>query len=508
MPRSTARAATPAPSSRSSCSAFADGARYAREALAEPREGTILTLFGVVAAELAAALGADAADLARLLARALRAGEAALRLTEGQLDVLADAHVVDAGAAGFVMLLQGVADYLATGRREARADARTGDARPALPAAPAFAHRYCTECLVTGPAIDRRALREALAALGSSLVVAGSATRVRVHAHVEDPTELFRIAAGFGTVGSEKADDMRRQADGAQHATRGGVAIVTDSGADLPEEEAERLHVHVVPLRVHFGEHSYLDKVALGPEEFYRMLATRAEHPKTSQPPPGDFRRMYGFLGSHYGHVVSLHVTGRASGTRQSAESAAARLATPGSVTVIDSGNASAGQGLLALHAAECAAAGMAPEAIAASVRARMAKTRTFACLRNLDYGVRGGRVPGWARTIANWLHVSPCLKTFPDGRIGIGGFVLGRSEFAVRFARFVLRRLEPGARYRLIVAHADAPAEGAALLERLTAAHGGIARGWLVPLGAAIGVHGGPGTLVVGAEELGAPAP
>ena len=65
---------------------------------------------------------------------------------------------------------------------------------------------------------------------------------------------------------------------------------------DLPEELLERLDVHVVPARVHFGGRSYLDKVTLSPREFYRELATSGVHPQTSQPPPGDFRRLYAFL--------------------------------------------------------------------------------------------------------------------------------------------------------------------------------------------------------------------
>jgi DegV family protein with EDD domain len=485
--------------------ALTDGARYAREALAEPREGTILTVLSAVAADLRRGAASGARDLTTMLREALAAGERALVLTEGQLEALTRAHVVDAGAAGFVTLLRGFTDYLVTGDLDESGPrpGGTGAVADAAGDVGSLEHRWCTECMVTAVGIDRRRLREELAAIASSLVVAGSASRVRVHAHVAEPAQLFRIAAAFGTVSAEKADDMQRQQEAALHSARRRVAIVTDTAADIPEDEQERLDIHVVPLRVHFGEHSYLDKVGLAPDEFYRRLATDPQHPKTSRPPAGDFRRMFGFLGSHYAEVVSLNVTGRASGTRQAAESAAARMATPGSVRVIDSLSASAGQGLLAMHAAECALAGLGAEAIEASVRAQMARTRTYALLRSLDYGVRGGRVPAWARTVANALGLSPCLKTFPDGRIGIGGFVRGRRHLAERFARFVMRRLDTARRYRIVVAHGDAEADGQRLLERLVAGHGGIERAWLVPLGTAIGVHGGPGTLVVGFTEV-----
>jgi DegV family protein with EDD domain len=492
---------------------FADavrgGASYAREALAEPREGTILTVLQEVGAELGRLTEAGRADFRTVVRQALKRGQRALERTREQLDVLTRANVVDAGAAGFVILLEGVADYLDTGEL-GEPDVVPGalhDEPDAAGGETNLEHRWCTECMVGGEAVERRRLRERLAAIGSSLVVAGTRRKVRVHVHASNPSDVFRIAAEFGVVSGEKADDIQRQQQAALHAARRRVAVVTDSAADIPEEELERLDIHVVPVRVHFGERSYLDKVSLAPEEFYRLLATSPVHPKTSQPPPGDFRRVFEFLASHYAHVVSINVSGRVSGTRQAAESAAGRVTARERVAVIDSANAAAGQGLLAIHAAECAAAGLELDQLMRSVLAARAKTRTFACLPTLDYGVRGGRVPAIARTIASLLHVSPLLATFPSGRIAIGGILFGRSNLTAKFARFVARRVDPRLRYRAIVSHADAPAEGQRLLELLTLARPNIGCAWLVPLGTAIGVHGGPGSLVVGLQEY-SPAP
>ena len=209
--------------------------------------------------------------------------------------------------------------------------------------------------------------------------------------------------------------------------------------------------------------------------------------------------------------MVSLNLTGRASGTRQAAESAAGRVAARERVTVIDTRNASAGQGLVAMYAAECADAGMDAAAVAAAVRAVLPRTRTFAYLPTLDYGVRGGRVPAIARTLANLLRISPLLAISEDGQVGIGGALFGRRDRVGKFVRFVDRRIVAGRRYRLIVGHGEAPVDGRRVLEALTARHPGIEQSWLVPCGAALGVHGGPGFLVVGLQEYdppGAPSP
>jgi DegV family protein with EDD domain len=480
------------------------GARYAREALAEPREGPIQTVLQDVADELKAAAGSRADDFRALLAQALARARVSLEATRDQLDVLQRANVVDAGAAGFVELLEGVAAYLATGRlddSDVRFDVASLEPESAGGEA-CLEHRWCTECLVSGDAIDRRHLRERLAAIGSSLVVAGTQRKTRVHVHAADPGEVFRIAAEFGAVSGEKADDMQRQQESTLHAARRRVAIITDSAADIPEEEMERLDIHIVPARLHFGDKGFLDKVTLGSDEFYRMLATSDVHPKTSQPPAGDFRRAFEFLASHHDAVVSVNLTGLASGTRQAAESAVGRVAARDRVTVVDTRNASAGEGLVAMYAAECADAGMNAAGVVDAVRRVLPLTRTFAYLPTLDYAVRGGRVPAFVRTLANLLRLSPLLATFPDGRIGIGGVLFGRRGHGEKFARFVGRRVAADLRYRLIVAHGAAPEAGRQLLETLTRRHPAIAEAWLVPCGAALGVHGGPGFLVVGLQQ------
>src|SRR4029453_11973851 len=135
-------------------------------------------------------------------------------------------------------------------------------------------------------------------------------------------------------------------------------AIVTDSAADMPDDEVDRLDIHIGPAGVHFGERSFLDKVGITPEEFFTEIARTRIAPKTSQPPPGDFRRRFEFLASHYESVLCVSLTRRVSGTCGAAESAAARTSTHGEVQVIDSLNASTGQGLVVLHAAALAHAG------------------------------------------------------------------------------------------------------------------------------------------------------
>ena len=485
------------------------GADYARESLSEPREGTILTVLTDFAHAVQRARRDGSSDFLSLLRRGVAAAQTSLAQTTYQLEALRKANVVDAGAMGFVELMAGLTDYLESGAEDEPADSKSlviidSSAEMTAGAEEDLTYRYCTECVVIGDRVDRRHLREQLSTIGSSLVVAGLQNKVRVHIHANEPAEVFRIAAKFGEVSGEKADDMQRQ----QHSAHTGgqrVVVVTDSAADIPDDELDRLGIHMVPVRVHFGERSFLDKLGISPEEFYDEIE-RGGVPKTSQPPPGDFRRHFEFLGSHFGAVVSINLSSRVSGTCTAAQTAAARTTTHGKVTVVDSLSASLGQGLVVMYAAECAAAGYDAERVVAATRGIMPKTRVFGLVGSLEYAVRGGRVPRWVKNVADALRIMPVLHATADGRVTAGGVLFGRKDLQGKFARWVKRRMRADRRYRVLVSHANCEADGQRLLEALQGDNVAYTR--LLPTGSALGAHGGPGMLVVAFQEYEAPAP
>lgn len=478
------------------------GARSARQALSEPREGTILSVIAAFADALDTGGGVELGEWYR---RALEHSRRALADTPNQLPVLARAGVVDAGAQGFVDLLEGIGEFIASGTLGD--DVAGADDGPAdLEAAQAHGeladadpdHRWCSECLLVGEGLDRAALRAAVGELGSScVVIAGSHQRLRLHAHVADPAALFATAARFGRVEGTKADDMLAQARTAAGSV--GVAVITDSAADLPAEAMQRLNIHMVPARVNFGDEDYLDKVGLTTAEFYRKLRTEIALPRTSQPPPGDFRRQFEFLLSHHRELVYVGLSRAVSGTLQSAETAAQR-GHPDRTHVFDTGNASGGEGLLAMRAGELAAAGADAATIVAELARLKPLTITWAMARDIRHAVRGGRIPGWARAPVEWLGLTPVAKVKPDGRLGLVAGLIGHRDAPGRFARYVARRLEPGRRWRVIVGHCDAAADGEALLAGLRGRID-VHEGWLVETGPAIGAHAGPGALVVSVQ-------
>ena len=485
------------------------GSRSARMAVMEPREGTILSVISAFVDALEPR--DDVTDVDRWFAPALACARRALAYTPRQLPVLMKAGVVDAGAQGFVDLLEGIGAFLDGGDLEG-GDIDTGplqwDAEADVDAAIAHGelidadprHRWCSECLLLGEGLDHAALRTAVAALGASCVVAaGSGSRIRLHAHVADPQALFDVAARFGRVESTKADDMRAQARTA--AGSGGVAVITDSSADLPEGIDEALNIHVVPLRLNFGDQDYLDKVGLSPAEFYRKLREEPVLPRTSQPSPGDFRRQFEFLLSHHPAVVYIGVARAVSGTIQSAETAAQRGHAERTF-IVDSANIAGGQALLAIAAGEAARRGDDAASIVARLDALLPRTLTWAIARDVSMAVRGGRLPAWAKPLVQALGLTPIAQVTPEGKLGVAGGLFGTRRVPERFARYVAKRVDRSLRWRVIVGHCDAAADGEVLLQAVRELLD-CQDAWLVETGPAIGAHAGPNTLVISLQPV-----
>ena len=489
--------------------ACASGASYAREAMSEPVEGTMLTVLDDFAEALNEKLAAGERDIVSLFGAAHKAAAVSLANTPNLLDALRKAGVVDAGAAGFVDLLDGIAALLHDGIEHELPDIDAGAEYAGEIAAGTdidLKFRYCTECLVGGEQIERRKLREQLSMLGDSLVLAGSHARIRVHIHTNDPDEVFRVAGRFGAVSGQKADDMQRQQE-LVHARDHAVVIATDTGGDVPDDLADALNIYQTSVRVHFGNESYLDKVSITAQQLYDRLRSSEVPPKTSQPPPGDFRRQFQFLASHYEEVVSINLTSRVSGTFQAAQTAAHALegSAPGGearVHVMDSKNASLGMGLLVIDAAEAAQAGCSGAEVRRRIETMIPRTLTFGALPDLEYGVRGGRVAPWVKRVADTLHLTPVLGNTPDGLIKPVGVLFGRRHVVARFARFVLRRVSAGKTYRLAVGHADCEEDGRRLLAALEAGIPLRHQSFFTRIGTALGVHAGPAGLVVGLQE------
>lgn len=479
--------------------AILHGANSARQALSEPKEGTILSVISAFANALQ--VNAGQFHFKQWFEVALQNAKSALANTPNQLPVLMKAGVVDAGAQGFVDLLDGVFQFIQDGHVELSDDVENQSADLEVASAHIefsngdCEHRWCSECLILGEGLDRTGLRTAVSDMGSScVVIAGSSSRIRLHAHVSDPMQLFDIASRYGRVEATKADDMQAQSRTA--AGNKTVVIITDTSADIPDDLAEQLNIHWVPLRISFGEKDYLDKIGLSTSQFYHKLRTELVLPKTSQPSPGDFRRQFEFLLSHHPHLIYVGLSRAVSGTLQSAEAAAARGHAE-RIRVFDSANAAGGQGLLTIAAAEAAKAGSSAEEITQVLETLRPLTQTWAITSDISYAVRGGRIPSWVKPIIQFFGVSPIAKVSPEGRLSLKTGLFGKRNVERRFAAYVAKHIDRTQVYRLMVGHCDDLEAGQKVLQELRQLIC-CEQAWCVETGPAVGAHAGPGAVVI----------
>ena len=432
---------------------------YPYEAVSEPREGTILTVLRDWGDALSD-WSSRSDDFIEVLHHAYQAALASLERTRERLAVLARAGVVDAGAQGLVHLLTGITTFIAQGRiREAdRPDQAPDDDDPEpIEALESPAYRYCTQFVLEGSDIDARAVRGELRDLGDSLIVAGSAARLKIHVHCDTPAEAMRRVERHGLVSSQRVEDMASQYRAA-HTGHPPVALVVDSSCDLPTEAWERHVLHVVPCLLLFDGRTYLDKLTVNPKRLFEMMReNRRGHATTSQPSPADFRGKLEFLRHHYASAVVLTLPASISGTYDSAR-AGARLA-GGDVTVIDSMTTSIGMGLIARRASEAIEAGATREEVTALIRRLVPAVRIHLAVRSLENLVRSGRVGRVKGFVANLLNLKPLIRldARTEGRPVQGSTVLGVRGGRRRILNHLRREIPPGIRVEFGIAHADA---------------------------------------------------
>jgi DegV family protein with EDD domain len=186
----------------------------------------------------------------------------------------------------------------------------------------------------------------------------------------------------------------------------GKVKIVTDSTMDMSIEQAEQLGVVIVPLSVTIKGETYLDRVEIQPAEFIETMNGLTELPKSSQPSAGTFLEVYDRLGDEGYEVLSIHMTGKMSGTVRSAESAAQMTTTK--VTVLDSKFISIALQFQVREAALMAQQGKSMEEILERLETVCNNSKLYIMVDTLENMVKGGRIGKGKAFIGSLLNIKP----------------------------------------------------------------------------------------------------
>jgi hypothetical protein len=441
-------------------------------ALEKPVEGTMITIMRAVADE---AEGLQHTDFVVLFERLMLKAREALANTPELLPQLKAAGVVDAGAKGFVHIIEGISSFVAGDPLVALDEVPEWEAEPAFAAAAAAAYpaaeetfRFCTEALVRGPAIPGAdAVRAALRERGDSLVVIRTGDMLKVHVHTDEPDDVFAYLGTLGELATHKAEDMRAQHAAVERAARGGhmtlarrpVSIVADTACDVPEEVVRAHGMHLVPLSLIFADHVLRDRVDITAEQFAERLKTGA-HPSTSQPSPAAFLDAFRRAGDEGEAIVGVILSSGLSGTFASAQ-AAVKQRVHGEVPVylFDSRGGSVLQGLLALKASELGELGWEPERIVAELERVRGQSGILVVLDTFERALASGRVGRGRAWLGSLLDIKPVLEVDDAGKLNPIARLRGRKQMLPRMMELLAARVPGGAKkMRFGVFHVACP--------------------------------------------------
>ena len=433
--------------------------RYIYEAVANPVEGTMLTVIKDWANYIYENRH-RITDFNEMFMSSLQVLNKSLIETKSKLAVLAKANVVDAGAKGFVFFVEGITDFITNRNLKEliQVKAETGlfeKIEESIPEKPD--HRYCTEALIKNSKIDSKELLSTLEKFGNSIVIAGSDRMRRLHVHTDTPAELFNILRKTGTLAFQKADDMIRQSD-VVYNRKWKIALVTDSTCDLDRDLIDNYQVNMLPININFGDNHYLDKITIQPEQFYTLLKENTDNPKSAQVNEKSFTNLYSHLASHYDSVIAIHLSEKLSGTFNSSQKAAQAISKEFNkpISVINSKNLSGALGLLVLRAAKAIETGYSHDQVVSMTQKWIKDLRIYVSVSDIKYLIRGGRVSAVKGLIARLLNINPIVSIDESGKAIVFDKAFNQKANMEKVMGYVSRLVRERPIWNYIVLHAN----------------------------------------------------
>jgi len=483
-----------------------EGAKTAREAIQNPKEGTILDVIDAAAQSLEKESNKEN-DIIQLFKKAIDKAHEALLLTTEKMEVFKKANVVDAGGFGFLIILQ---SYLEALEGATFAKTMTGEERKSSEKTKRFvetlSNRFEIVALIQNPKISQEELRQKLEKLGNSLEVVSVGKRMKLHIHTDFPDEVKDIVRSAGTIESLREEDMSKEVVGEESIKKTSIGLVTDEIADLTQKIADHYQIEVVPYKVNWPEGENLPG-----ENIYQKMREAEKQgitklPKTSQASPKDFQDAYKRqFEKGFKEIICITLSSKLSGGYNSALQAKQTLPEDkrDKVFVFDSYNATSGEGLLVLRAIELIQEQKETYKILQELKNVVSKTYLYAFLTDPKWLEWGGRLShsqaSWVRRLQK-IGARPILG-IKNGVVAQIGFRFGVKDTPEAIFKEIERASrkdrKEGKKIRVVITHCDNLEEAKELKDKLKQIKAEVS--FINLTSSVVGVHVGPGSLVAG---------
>ena len=269
------------------------------------------------------------------------------------------------------------------------------------------------------------------------------------------------------------------------------VRIITDSAADFEPFELEKLNITCIPIKVLLGDTEYEENVNLSKDQFFSLLASTGETPKTSQPSPQILLDLLEDAKKAGEEAIYITLSSAISGTYQTAVMTC-EDADSENCYVFDSRNATGGQRLLVEYAVRLRDAGKSAREILEALEAVRDKVVLFACIDTLEYLYRGGRISQTVYKLGTMAQVKPIIRVSEEGAIEVPSKAMGMRKGMDLLVK-KLEAQKPSADHKLYIMYTADRTIGQTLAQKVAAMGYAVPEEQIVQVGAGIGSHIGP---------------
>jgi DegV family protein with EDD domain len=276
------------------------------------------------------------------------------------------------------------------------------------------------------------------------------------------------------------------------------IAILTDSGSDVPIEIVKEMGIFVLPLQVNYKNHSYSDGVDIDAQTVYENLTT--EVPTTSLPTGQVIAdTLKNIEQSGYTHILAVVLSSGLSGTynivRLMAEES--HLTTE----VIDTKNIGIGSGLSVIKAAQWAKEGISFNELIDKVQKVVIQTKVYFVLNTLEYLQKGGRIGKVSAFLGQTLKLKPVITCDEEGIYTTIAKVRGRKSSLTRIKKIACDYAQNGKIVNIAFVHGNAFEEITRIKEDVLPKIENVKNVYVGPVSPALGVHTGPGLIGIAVQ-------
>jgi DegV family protein with EDD domain len=271
------------------------------------------------------------------------------------------------------------------------------------------------------------------------------------------------------------------------------VAVLTDSGSDVPKEIVSELGIFVLPLQVNYKARSFRDGVEIDAQTVYEGLET--EVPTTSLPLGSDLTELLEKIKQEgYTRILGVLLSSGLSGTYNMVRLAAVEAPIP--MEVLDTKNIGIGSGMSVIKAATLAKAKVPYDEIVAQTKRAIANTKIFFVLSTLEYLKRGGRIGKVSAMIGSAFDIKPIITCNEDGIYTTVSKARGRKQSLRKTVELALEYAKEAASVTLSIAHGNALDDANDIKSEMINQLRSTSKVFVGPVSPALGVHTGPGLI------------